>query len=115
MLHFKVIVLMAIAIGVAVAHPGGAPKQACEFDPNLTPNHGNATANKETHPYALTFESDSDPLTYKVTLRGAEDEDTFKGFLVQGRNENIPFGTFTVLNEFSSISQLLECKVARVS
>lgn len=112
MWHFNTLILSAIAIGVALAHPGGAPKQACDF---LTLTHGNATANNETHPYALTFEKDSDPLTYKVTLRGAEDEDTFKGFLVQGRNENIPFGTFTVLDEFSSISQLLECKVAGVS
>lgn len=113
MWHFNTLVLCAIAIGVALAKRGGAPKEACKFDFDLT--HGNATANKETHPYALIFEKDSAPLTYKVTLRGAKDEDTFKGFLVQGRNESIPFGTFTVLDEFSSISQLLECKVAGVS
>lgn len=110
----KFVILFTI-VGCVATFRHGAPKSACN---SLTPKHGHHRSQDRPAPFTLTAALDfSQPgKTFKVTLKGARATDYFQGFLVQARDENAtPIGQFSVVDEFSDISQLLTCKHSGVS
>lgn len=105
--------LLAVVFGCAAAYPNGTVTEACH---NLTPGHGRNEAGPVT-PYELIATRTSPNDTFKVTLRGLGPDDFFKGFMVQAREEDgtTPIGTFSLLEEYNDVSQLLTCKNPGVS
>lgn len=109
--------LLAVVFGCAAAYPNGTVTGACD---NLTPRHGNFSLIDEAGPvtpYELIATRTSPNDTFKVTLRGLGPDDFFKGFMVQAREEDgtTPIGTFSLLEEYNDVSQLLTCKNPGVS
>lgn len=110
----KLCVLLSFVVCVT-AYRHGAPKSACD---HLTPHHGHHRSQTKPIPFTLSASLDlSKPgKTFLVTLKGLNDDDYFQGFLVQARDEESnSIGRFTVLDEFSDISQLLRCNHSGVS
>ena len=104
----SLVALLLAAVSCAVAYRHGAPQSACH---SLTPRHGHARPQTDEPPYSLelTRDTSTPDWSIRVTLKGNREQNTFQGFLVQAREDSSPIGHFTVLEEFSDISQLLRC------
>lgn len=116
-LKFNILIAVAACLVVSTsAHKDGAPRSVCT---SLTPHHGSKYhPQPNSPPYLLVLSRNSlqGGAALTITLKSEFPDVSFKGFLVQARNENEePVGEFTVLREFSDISQLLDCSNRGVS
>lgn len=109
----KLFILVAV-LGLASAYRHGAPASACG---SLKPRHKHYRPQTDDAPYELILSRDNSTPEWsiKVTLKGNTENNDFLGFLVQAREDQAPIGKFTVLREFSDISQLLTCENRGVS
>lgn len=117
-LKFNIFIVAAVCLVASTsAHKDGAPRSVCR---SLTPHHSKSHPQPNSPPYLLVLSLSRNSLkigaTLTITLKSEFPEVGFRGFLVQARNENEePVGEFTVLREFSDISQLLDCSNRGVS
>ncbi|CAH0388604.1 unnamed protein product [Bemisia tabaci] len=92
-------------VAVSFGYKTGAPASQCE---SMTPGHKDSKPQTSPNPYTVTVTKNKITPGEKISLRirGLNDEkEILRGFLIQGRHNNIPVGKFT-----SSLSlKLLDC------
>lgn len=110
---FKCIVFIALFTPAVWSYSAGAPKDIClSNDPNidLFPQHHDVKSQTSPIPYTLSGPSKVKAgETVSFTLKGNNNL-TFKGFIMQGRANGQPVGSFTPKTN----SQTVDCKGAKV-
>lgn len=111
---FKCIVFIAIFAPAVWSYSSGAPKDIClSDDPNvdLFPQHHGLKSQESPIPFTLTGPNQVKAgETVSFTLK-ANNNVSFKGFILQGRANGQPVGSFTPKTN----SQALDCKSSKVN
>lgn len=95
--------LLCIGISQVLSFSTGAPPEVCE---DLTPQH-NTEAQKGDFPYSIKVSRNTIKPSEKVkVVISGSGKDTFKGFIIQARVGDIPFGTF----EETDLAKTIDCK-----
>ncbi|KAL5275710.1 hypothetical protein ACFFRR_001515 [Megaselia abdita] len=106
---FKCIVFIALFAPAVWSYSAGAPKDIClSNDPNvdLFPQHGGVKSQESQIPYTLSGPNKvKGGETVSFTLKGNNNL-KFKGFILQGRANGQPVGSFTP----KTSSQTIDCK-----